>query len=109
MLTNNLFHRSDLLHQGAGTFYSSYYGDADRIFALFDSYCWSGQLLLEEALDAAKLFYRQHIPPLHRDLFLPVIVREQEYREGRYRIAKYGDAGLYYGRGIQYGIPSSPR
>ena len=89
----------------AGTFYSSYYGDADRVFTLFDAYCWMGQMLLEESLDAAKMFYRQQIPPLHRDLFYPITISEQDYREGVYKVIRYGEDGLQYGQGLHYGIP----
>ena len=103
MRTHNLIHRSDCLHADAGTFYSNYYEDSERIFSLFDSYCWTGQLLLEDALDTARLFYRHQIPPLHRDLFFPVTITEQDYLEGRQRFFYYGDEGVRFGSLLQYG------
>jgi hypothetical protein len=109
MHTHNLIHRSDLLQRDAGTFYSAHYGDAERVFTLFDSYCWLGQTVLEEALDAAKLFYRHQIPPLHRELFFPITVREQELLAGAARWLHYGDAGLKYGQDWRYGMPARDR
>ncbi len=66
MKTVNPIHRSDQLHRDAGTFYRTFHGDAERIYTLFDSVSWAGQLLLDDALDAAKLFVRSVMPPLHR-------------------------------------------
>ncbi|GHT30349.1 hypothetical protein FACS1894214_0010 [Planctomycetales bacterium] len=108
MLTYNLIHRSDLLQQDAGTFYNHYYEDNDNLTSLFDSECWSGQLLLEEALDAAKMGYRNRIPVLHRDIFFPIEIGEQEYLKGRYYLPAYGDEDLHYGdEDLRYGTPKS--
>ena len=107
MKTVNPIHRSQELHRDAGTFYSTYYADASRVFTLFDSMSWANQLLLDDALDAAKLFVRTLIPPVHRERFLPIRVDEREYREGRRKIPTYGQENLRYGDGYHYGHPAA--
>jgi hypothetical protein len=108
MQTLNLFHRSDLLHADAGTFFHQYYDDAERVYSLFDSLCWANQLLRDEALDASRLFYRELIPPVHRSMFIPVTVQEQDYREGRKKILVYGGQPVIrYGEDYYYGVPAA--
>jgi hypothetical protein len=108
MQSLNLFHRSDLLHEDAGTFFRYYYEDAERVFALLDSLCWVNQSLFAEASDAARLFFRTEIPPLHREPFLPIIVTEREYREGRKNTLVYGGTPtLRYGDDYYYGVPAA--
>ena len=107
MQTVNPIHRSEELHRDAGTFYSTYYADASRVFTLFDSMSWANQLLLDDALDAAKLFVRTLIPPVHRERFLPIRVDEREYREGRRKILTYGQDNVRYGDGYYYGHPAA--
>jgi hypothetical protein len=104
----NLFNRSDSLHEDAGTYFHNSYEDSERVYSMFDSFCWANQLLRGEASDAARLFYRNEIPPLHRDLFRSIIVREQEYREGRKQTLVYGkESAIRYGDDYYYGVPAS--
>jgi hypothetical protein len=106
MQTLNLFHRSDLLCADAGTFFQQYYEDAERVYSLFDSVCWAGQLLRDEARDASLLFYRNLIPPLHRASFVSVVVKERDYREGRKKTLVYGgQPTIRYGDDYYYGVP----
>jgi len=107
MKTVNPIHRSEELHRDAGTFYSTYYADASRVFTLFDSMSWANQLLLDDALDAAKLFVRTLIPPVHRERFLPIRVSEREYRDGRKKILTYGQDKVRYGDDDYYGHPAA--
>jgi hypothetical protein len=108
MQTLNIFHRSDILHNDAGTFFRYYYDDAERIYSLFDSLCWANQLLYGEALDVAKLFFRNQIPAFHRDLFKPITVSEQEYRDGRKKTLVYGGTPtIRYGDDYYYGVPAA--
>ena len=106
MQTVNLLHRSEDLHKDAGTFYHRIYEDAGRVGTLFDSYSWANQLLLEEALDAAKLFVRTAMPIVHRDLFLPIRISERVYREGAEKMITYGDGTARYGDFKYYGHPA---
>ncbi len=106
MKTVNPLHRSDQLHRDAGTFYRSTYADADRVYSLFDSFSWANQLVLDDALDASKLFVRTLIPPLHRERFLPLRLWESMYRDGSKKINFYGDENLRYGDAVYYGHPS---
>ena len=103
----NPIHRSDELHRCAGTFYHATYEDADRIRKLFDSYCWSYQLLLDEALDASKLFVRTLIPPVHHKKFFPIQVHEQEYRDGKKQLLIYGTDDVRYGDDYYFGHPAA--
>jgi len=103
----NPIHRSSELHRDAGTFYHTYYDDASRVFTLFDSMSWANQLVLDDALDAAKLFVRTLIPPMHRERFMPIRVYEREYSEGRKKILAYGQDGIRYGDGYYYGHPAA--
>lgn len=101
----NPIHRSDELHISAGSYYRNFYDDADRIFRIFDSFCWAYQSLLEESLDAAKLFLRTQIPPLHREAILRIVVDEDEYRNGKLQMLTYGTPNIYYGDKYYYGVP----
>jgi hypothetical protein len=104
----NLYNRSDLLHNDAGTYFHNGYEDSERIYTLFDSLCWANQLLRDEAYDASRLFYRNEIPPLHRDLFRSIVVNEREYRDGRKQILLYGNNPVIrYGDDYCYGVPAS--
>jgi hypothetical protein len=106
----NVAHRSDKLHRDAGTYYSRFYADADRIYKLFDSYGWLYQSLLEESLDASKLFFRTQMPILHRDWVQGIELDEATWREGYYRILSYAsdtdEQPAKYGDNYFYGIPA---
>jgi hypothetical protein len=108
----NLAHRSRQLQRDAGTYYSRFYADADRIYGLFDSYSWLYQLLLGEAEDASLLFYRLLMPVLHRDWVMGIELDEATWRDGEYRILTYGASNdlaggqIKYGDKYLYGIPA---
>jgi len=101
----NPLHRSDELHRDTGTYYHRLYNDAGRVFSLLDSVSWANQLVLDEALDAAKLFVRTLIPPLHRERFLPLRVDEPTYRDGQKKLLVYGQENTRYGDNLYYGLP----
>lgn len=107
MKTVNPIHQSDQLHRDAGTFYRTFHDDADRIYTWFDSLSWANQALLDEALDASKLFVRTLIPPVHRERFLPLQVNEPAFRAGRKKILVYGQENVRYGDSVFYGHPAS--
>ena len=107
MKTVNPIHQSDQLHRDAGTFYRTFYDDADRVYTWFDSLSWANQLLLDEALDASKLFVRTLIPPVHQERFLPVRVDEAAFREGKKKILVYGQENVRYGDAYDYGHPAA--
>jgi len=106
MQTVNPLHRSEELHRDRGTYYHSLYNDAERIFTLMDSLSWAHQLVLDEALEASKLFVRTLIPPLHRERFMPVRVDEKTYRSGRRKLLVYGQDNIRYGDHLYYGHPA---
>jgi hypothetical protein len=103
----NPLHRSDELHRDTGTYYRSLYHDAARIFTLLDSVSWASQLVLDDALDASKLFVRTLIPPLHRERFLSLRIDEQTYRNGKKKLLVYGQEDTRYGDNFYYGYPAS--
>ena len=107
MKTVNPLHRSDDLHRDAGTFYRSFYPDSERIHTLFDSFSWANQLLLDDALDAAKLFVRTLIPSLHKERFLPIRVYEKVYREGKKNILLFGQENFRFGDNRYFGHPAA--
>ena len=104
--TVNPIHFSSGLHKDAGTFLSTYYADADRVFTLFDSTCWINQLMLDDALDASKLFVRSIMPHAHRERFVPLTILEKVYKEGKKNILTYGEP-CRYGDPIYYGHPET--
>jgi hypothetical protein len=106
MLTPNLIHNSEQFHRDAGTFFSSFYSDADRIFYLLDSYSWTAQNILQTSVDAASLHYRKHIPVLREIPFYPFTFHENKnlYQNEAF----YGDVDLTYGKvGLKYDIPQT--
>jgi hypothetical protein len=108
----NLAHRSDQLHRDAGTYYSRFYDDANRIYQLFDSYCWAYQLLLGEAEEASLLFFRNRMPVLHRDWIAGIELDEATWKDGNYRMLTYGAVDenggdvIRYGDKYYYGVPA---
>lgn len=106
MKTVNPLHRSDRLHRDAGTYYHSTYADAGHIYSLFDSFSWANQLMLDDALDASKLFVRTLITPLHCERFMPLRIFENAYRNGEKKMIFYGQENLRYGDSHYYGHPS---
>lgn len=97
--------RPQLLAALPGSFWTELFSDKDITRALLSGLALTYQQAYSNFLEDFATLSRKTVPVWHRQLWMPIVLRDSEMNRSDASLPRYGDAITYGQAGVYYGVP----